>query len=114
VKRHVLVVLTNAIPGREEEFNDWYTDVHLRDVLALDGFTAAERFQLSDTPGAELAPFKYLAIYEVAPGKLEDAVQALGVARLDHTVMPISEALDRNLEAWWYTSMTDRRSSEHG
>lgn len=60
------VVFTNAIPGREAEYNDWYTGVHLPDLLALEGFVSAQRFQLveTDKSGGE-APGGYLAIYEL-------------------------------------------------
>ena len=32
-----LFALTNPTDGRDEEFNDWYTNVHLTDVLKLPG-----------------------------------------------------------------------------
>ena len=33
--KHVFVVLTNATPGKDEAFNDWYTNQHIPDVLAI-------------------------------------------------------------------------------
>jgi hypothetical protein len=63
VTKAVLVVLTNpASPEREAEFNEWYDTVHVPDILALPGFTAATRYKASAPSGD--AP-SHLAIYEI-------------------------------------------------
>lgn len=57
-----MVEVTCADPSREEEFNDWYDNVHLPDVLKTPGFVAARRYitkEYRDGRG------KYLAIYEI-------------------------------------------------
>lgn len=64
----VLVVLTNAVEGREEDFNDWYTNVHTRDALRFRGSIAQQRFIFADEqvqayPDGFVS--KYLALYEV-------------------------------------------------
>jgi hypothetical protein len=64
----ILVVLSNPVPGRDDEFNDWYTNIHLRDALRFRGSIAAQRFSRSDTeihtpPSG--GPARYLALYEV-------------------------------------------------
>ena len=33
-------------PDREDEYNDWYSRVHLPEILAIPGFTAARRHPL--------------------------------------------------------------------
>jgi hypothetical protein len=43
--RHIMVVMTNAVDGQEEAFNDWYDNQHLRDVLAIPGIKGATRYQ---------------------------------------------------------------------
>ena len=40
----VLLVFQNALPGREHEYDQWYTNVHIRDVMRLDGSLAVQRF----------------------------------------------------------------------
>jgi hypothetical protein len=69
----VIVVHTAPVEGRDGDFNDWYDDVHLADVLKVAGFTAARRFR---TLGGDSAP--YLAIYEVEAEDLEAAQASLG------------------------------------
>ena len=44
---HLMVVLSNAKPGQEDEFNRWYSQVHVLDTInKLDGFLSAQRFEL--------------------------------------------------------------------
>ena len=73
--KHMLVVLTNAAEGKDEEFNRWYNDVHLGDVLAVDGFVGAQRFAL-DALGGE-SPHRYLALYEIETEDIDATVKGL-------------------------------------
>ncbi len=73
--QHLMVVLSNARSDQEDEFNLWY-DEHLRDTIdKLDGFAAAQRFELATLPGAPEVPYRYLAIYDVEDDRLEQAYE---------------------------------------
>lgn len=65
----LMATFCNAVsPDREEEMNNWYTWVHIRDVMSMDGSSiAVQRFEL-DTSQPENADLsrKFLALYEVA------------------------------------------------
>lgn len=64
----VLVVLSKARPGREADFDDWYTNIHIRDALRFRGSIAAQRFNRSASqPMALPASFDWqcLALYDV-------------------------------------------------
>jgi len=68
------VVLTNATEGDDDVFNAWYSDQHISDVLAVPGFIAAQRFTIApETAG----PWRYLALYEIAPETLEASMAEL-------------------------------------
>jgi hypothetical protein len=102
---HKLIVLTNSVPGRDEEFNSWYSNTHLRDVVAVPGYISAQRFRLSgklsDGPS-----WNYLAIYEVETEDPEGALNALK-ARAGTESMVISDAMDAaNICAALYCEMT--------
>ena len=71
-----MLVFTNAVEGRDEEFNRWYDEVHLPEVLALPAFSAAERFRLAEAQMFGEQRFRYLAIYEYC-GSARDALDAL-------------------------------------
>lgn len=64
----VLVVLSKALAGRDDDFNDWYTHIHLRDALRFRGSIAAQRFRRSDLQIHALPEnfdWQYLALYDV-------------------------------------------------
>jgi hypothetical protein len=73
----ILVVQTASAEGREDEFHDWYNDVHLVDILKLAGFTAARRFEPVD--GSDTAT-PHLAIYEIEADDLQAAQAGIGAA----------------------------------
>lgn len=102
-----LVVLTKPVEGREDEFNDWYTNTHLDDVLATEGFRAAQRFKWVPSKLSRDAPFEYLAIYEVDEASRERAEAAL-LKAAGTEAMPISDAMDKHNATWWFESITDR------
>jgi hypothetical protein len=91
---HRLIVFSQPSPGRDDEYNRWYDEVHLREVLEIDGFVAAQRFRLGDAqigePGSE-SPAPYLAIYEIEAESLEAALEKLDAAS---GTMDMSDALD--------------------
>ena len=64
----ILVVLSKPLPGREADFEDWYTNIHLRDALRFRGSIAAQRFRRSELQSHALPDsfdWRSLALYEV-------------------------------------------------
>jgi hypothetical protein len=97
--RGVLVVYTNPVsPELETDFNDWYDQVHLPEVLSVAGFTSATRYRLADVqmPGSAAAAaaqrHRYLAIYEV--DDLATAAEALRAAAPAMTAGPAMDVTD--------------------
>lgn len=76
MKDYVMLVETNPVAGREDEYNDWYQHIHLPEVLALKGFKAAGRYRRVTEGGA----YHYLAIYAVAAQCPEAILAALDAA----------------------------------
>ena len=74
-----MLVFTNAVEGRDDDFNRWYDETHLTEVCALPEFVGARRFRLADAQVFAEQQFRYLAIYEYA-GAAQDAVDALMAA----------------------------------
>jgi hypothetical protein len=105
-----LVVLTNPVEGREDEYNDWYTNVHLDDVLAVPGVVTAQRYRLTETqrdPGPQ--PFRYLAIYGCECDDVQTVIDGLK-ARSGTPAMPISEAMAGERLVCFFEPITARRS----
>jgi hypothetical protein len=63
-------------PERLAEYNTWYDETHLREVVALNGFVSARRFAPVDDDG----PF--VAIYEIEAEDLHSVVAALSEAAM--------------------------------
>lgn len=92
-QRYRFVVLTNAVEGRDAEFNEWYTNTHLSDVLAVPGIVSAQRYVLADFQrGANPQPYKYLAIYEIETADLKWVAEEIG-RRAGSSAMVISDAM---------------------
>ena len=53
-------VLTHPVEGREADYNQWYTEIHLAEVLALPGFVAVQRFKLSEAQMMDTGNWQYL------------------------------------------------------
>jgi hypothetical protein len=104
------IVLTNPVEGREDEFNDWYTNQHLQDILRVPGVISGQRFRLHSTQfgiDAKEAPYRYLAIYEFEgnPSAVFEGVQTAAAAGN----VPMSTALDStNVGAWLFEPVTER------
>lgn len=92
-KRYTMVVLTNAKEGKDEEFNQWYTNRHLHDVLATPGFVRAQRFQLAVNPSSGGPSWRYYAAYELETDDLKAAVDEL-MRRYGTDKMPMSDSMD--------------------
>lgn len=89
----LLLVFSNPTPGDDAEYNRWYQEVHLKEVLEVPGFVAAQRFELTDAQmGDAERPHRYLAIYEV-DGDPELAFKNIQAAS---PKMDMSKTLDAN------------------
>lgn len=92
---HRLIVFTEPTDGKEAEYNEWYDQVHLKEVLEMEGFVGAQRFALADTQiaenAAEQVPSRYLAIYEIEAESLEAALEKLNAGS---ETMQMSDALN--------------------
>jgi hypothetical protein len=55
----ILVESYPSSPDREQEYNTWYDEVHLPELVALDGIVSARRLRPVDGTGP------YVALYEI-------------------------------------------------
>ena len=84
-----LLVLSNPIQGREQEFNDWYDRVHVPDLLKIPGVAQAQRYEVMP---AQDSPHRYLAVYDI-DGDPTDVLAELN-RRVGAGEVSISESLD--------------------
>ncbi len=87
-----LVVVSNPLPGQEDEYNEWYSNRHLKDVLEVPGVVSATRLKLAGDPiGAGC--WKYAALYTVDHDDPQSVLDELS-KRSGTDRMPLSKALD--------------------
>ena len=107
--KYTFVVLTNATAGKETEFNQWYNEQHIPDVLNVPGFVAAQRFRLADAQMTDKAPaHRYLALYEIETDDLA-ATLAEMKSRGGTADMIMSDAIDmKSVGAFLFTPVAEK------
>lgn len=103
-----LIVQSNAVPGREQEYNDWYQNTHLAEITAIPGFVSAQRFRLKASLAGEAAP--YLAIYEI---NADDPMAVLEEMRIraESGRMTMSDSLSLDISCLCYETLGERVTS---
>jgi hypothetical protein len=108
--KHRLVIFTESKPGQEDEFNHWYNEIHVKDLLRIDGIESVQRFQISEMDPAQPATHRWLGIYELSRDP-QEVVDALLATR--DTRAPNSPAYDSaRTVRWYYTAITERLTPE--
>lgn len=112
MNRSVIIVQSNPVDGREPEYEDWYVNQHVHDVVAVPGYVRAQLFRKSvaQREGVPSPQFAYVAIYEldVSPAQ---AIENLNIAR--DAGMYVSPAMksERLLHAFDLLAAADRQST---
>ena len=84
------VVVSAPVVGKEEEFNTWYDQVHIPDVLRVPCFKAAQRFKL---PEVNKLGGQYMAIYEIDTDDIQKVMAELH-SRVGTPAMLLSPSMD--------------------
>ena len=85
--KYTLIVYTSPAEGREDEYNAWYDDVHLREFSALPGVINGRRFKVTGPTGPQ-----YAALYELSAHP-DEVMTAMNAGIKDGTVH-MTDALD--------------------
>ena len=76
--KYTFVVLTNAVGGKDDAFDEWYTK-----IISATGWPCrvcvGQRFKLTDAQRAKPPhPFGYLALYEIETNDLQKTLDEMG------------------------------------
>ncbi len=118
-RRYLLFVATKPVEGLEDEYDRWYDEEHLHDVVGLEGFQAAQRwvFDRAHPADAEPPEWRNIALYEVEEADYERAAAALiasGAERAEALEagriprVPVSPALHEHRVAYWFAQNSER------
>lgn len=91
------LVFSNPAEGRDAEFNDWYDNVHVHDVVGMPGVVSAQRYDLfvaeiNKVDGMEPPSQRYLTVYEME-GDVDATMAKIGEAVFSGA-MGLSDAMD--------------------
>ena len=79
-RKHLVLILTEPTEGNEAEFNDYYENLHLDEVLKTTNLQSAQRFRLAGQAG-EACPLPYLAVYETEAESAQAVLDDLNATR---------------------------------
>lgn len=78
-RKALLLVHSNAVEGQTDDFNTWYDQVHIPQMLErVPGVVRASRYEAS--PDRRPLPERYLAIYEIEADDPAAVVKAINKA----------------------------------
>jgi hypothetical protein len=107
--QHVFLAFTNPVTGREEDFNAWYDQAHVPELLHYGkGFSGGRRYRLRSAAGVPpLSPWQYLALYVLEiddPASLSKSWIVDGSPRMT----PFTGLLHDDHAGWIYTPCNPR------
>lgn len=106
--RTLYLVFNNPNPGQEEEFDEWYDNVHIPEVMSLGNIVSAQRFkcrQLDRDAGQPVA-HAYLTVYELE-GDPNEYMAKIGAAVASGEVQMAGAPFDRtNVNMSFWTPVT--------
>jgi hypothetical protein len=109
----LLIVMSNPLGGRHAEFNDWYSHVHIRDVMRLPGASAVQRLRMTQRQVAAVPcvvpdrSFAYLAVYEC------DDIERVSAGHdvVFTPMMLISDSFDFTMREAYYRPLVHRQKA---
>jgi hypothetical protein len=93
--RYKMIALTNPVAGRDDEFNDWYQNTHLREVCGFPGVLGAQRYKAA-APLQDSVKAQYLAIYDIETDDIRTTLGAMGQASQTGALTPCDAADSAN------------------
>lgn len=95
------VAFVNCIPGREDEFREWYATRHIRHALQIPELVSGQCFGRTEfqSPGAMNADFSMIAVYEQegSPQEMRRSFETIPTGALDFPAMDL-----KNFAEWVY------------
>jgi hypothetical protein len=77
-KKYKMIVFTNAVEGKDKDFNDWYQNTHLKQIVSIKSYVQAQRFRFHTNivPNGP-NPARYMAIYDIETDDINAALGAM-------------------------------------
>lgn len=94
MSKALMIALSNPVSKeREEEYNNWYNNVHAKELMALPGFHSVRRYRAARQmlPVSEDGEptYRFMAVYEV-----DDAKEAIQTILDNDPTFNMSDSID--------------------
>ena len=101
-----LLIMSNPVPGREDEFEDWY-DIHSREMVrTAKHVVGVQRFRRVETQAGDRPPYRHLVIAEWQADNLdtswEQHIAAFRVGVAAGTLSAVPSAFDTSSNPHWF------------
>jgi hypothetical protein len=106
ITENLLIALARSVSGRNGDFNDWYSNIHIRDAMRFRSALAVQRFAQAVPSGLDAA--LHMALYETSNARVftEEHRDADGSSR-----KRVTSAFDRTyLDDFYYRPIYHRRA----
>lgn len=101
---YIVIALTNALEGREADYNAWFTNTHIPEVMQIPGFNTVTRFEVAEAQRMpQPLPYYYMTIYEVHTEDLSAKLAELGQTVANGTPGTAGNSQARGI--WVYRKM---------
>ena len=97
-------------PARQDEYHDWYNNIHIPDILETPDFHSAKRYYRE---GVRDGRGEYLAIYDIESDDIERTMKIRLEKRLEEQKLGRSSASRANLTRPLWRDVLWRQISEH-
>jgi hypothetical protein len=97
--KFVMVVASSPHAGRDDDYTDWYDNVHIPELCTIPGIMSGKRYAAVPSPNP--VPGQYLAIYDVETDDINSVLTEMG-RRAVAGEMSQSNALDRESAKMWF------------
>ena len=76
--KFLLMSLNSPSEGQEDEYNKWYEETHIPEILSVPGVKSAKRYKSIGGSLTEKVKAPYVAIYEIEADDIQTVFGALG------------------------------------
>lgn len=90
--KFIMAVYSNAVPGRDADYMEWYKNVHMPEICSLPGVTGGHVFEA--IPASPVQPVAtYLAVYDLEVDDPTSVLAAMGKMGAEGR-MTMTDAMD--------------------
>jgi hypothetical protein len=76
--KFLMIALNGPAGGQEADFNTWYDNVHVPELLTVKGFKSAKRYKTIGGTIPEGVEWPYVAVYEIEADNFQDVIGDIG------------------------------------